>query len=244
MNDLETHDDNDFDFLNMDVDDEVVPTSDIEEEEPSNEVLEDLPDIKDDLHDIENAEALEGTILDKKPPIKPKEKKEKTPTKLPQLSALDAMIGNFQSKLNVLKEQQAKIAEKSKEESPLNLIESDPTKTYSHIEEALVAALEILQNAKLFVENTPDGEGFSAAASVISSVQSLFKEFTSIWQKQMNYQNAVNLEAIKLQNKKELETHKMQLKLKYFNQTTSKDMSNGNTSIPFNTKEFIDAISG
>lgn len=161
-------------------------------------------------------------------------------TKLPQMAALDNLIGSFQSKINDLKLQQEKV---SSDETQLGFLDSDPRKTYSHIEEALSTGLEILANAKMLVESAPDADGLSAAASVMSSVQSLFREFTSIWQKQMNYQNAINLEAIKLQNKKELESHRMKLKLDFYNATnTNADISEKKEQVPFNTKNFIEAF--
>lgn len=161
--------------------------------------------------------------------------------KLPQMSALDNLIGNFQNKIQSLREQQDKITESSNETS-LGFIQSgDPTKVYTQIEETLASALEILEMSKQMIDAAPDAESVSAAASVMSSVQSLFREFTSIWQKQLNYTNAVNMENLKLQNKKELERHKMELKLEYFNKTNSHDF-NDNKSVPFNTKNFIDAL--
>ena len=164
-------------------------------------------------------------------------------TKLPQMAALDNLIGSFQSKINDLKLQQEKVSSDEAQLNQLGFLDSDPRKTYSHIEEALSTGLEILANAKMLVESAPDADGLSAAASVMSSVQSLFREFTSIWHKQMNYQNAVNLEAIKLQNKKELESHKMKLKLDYYNATnTNADISEKKEQVPFNTKNFIEAF--
>lgn len=164
--------------------------------------------------------------------------------KLPQMSALESMIGNFQSKLADLKLQQDKIIGESDSDGTLGLLEADPKKTYRHIEEALNTGLEILANAKMLIESAPDADGLSAAASVMSAVQSLFREFTSVWQKQMYFQNMINLEAVKLQNKKELESHRMKLKLDYFNATnTAAEVGeSGSEKVPFNTKDFINAF--
>jgi hypothetical protein len=160
-------------------------------------------------------------------------------TKLPQMSALDNLIGSFQSKINDLKSQQDKV---SKDETQLGLLESDPSKTYAHIEDALGTGLEILAHAKMLIESAPDADGIAAAASVMTAVQSMFKEFTSIWQRQINYQNAVNLEAVKLKNKKELEEYRMKLKLEYFNTVNTAGEIGEAKRIPFNTKDFIDSI--
>lgn len=164
-------------------------------------------------------------------------------TKLPQMAALDNLIDSFQSKINDLRLQQEKVSSDETQLSGFGFLDSDPRKTYSHIEEALATGLEILANAKMLVESAPDADGLSAAASVMTSVQSLFKEFTSIWQKQMNYQNAVNLEALKLKNKKELEEYRMKLKLDYYNSTNTAGEIGTVQQIPFNTKDFIEAFS-
>lgn len=164
-------------------------------------------------------------------------------TKLPQMAALDNLIGSFQSKINDLKLQQEKVSADEAQLNQLGFLDSDPRKTYSHIEDALSTGLEILTHAKMLVESAPDADGLAASASVMTSVQSLFREFTSIWQKQMDYQNAVNLEAIKLQNKKDLESHRMQLKLEYYNATnTHADISGKKDQVPFSTKSFIEAF--
>lgn len=177
----------------------------------------------------------------------PEDKKTKivANSKIPQMSALESMIGNFQTKLADLKLQQDKITGDSSGNGTLGLLDADPKKAYQHIEETLNTGLEILANAKMLIESAPDADGLSAAASVMSAVQSLFREFTSIWQKQMHFQNMINLEAVKLQNKKELETHRMKLKLDYFNATnTAGELKNGGggEKVPFNTKDFIDAF--
>lgn len=161
--------------------------------------------------------------------------------KLPQKEALDALIGSFQDKLISLKSQQQELATTSNAESPLGMLGSDPSKTYIQIEETLKTALEILELAKLNLEAAPDAESFSSAGSILASIAPLFKEFTSIWNKQLNFQNSVMLENLKLKNKKELEEHKMKLKLQYYNDTNSGNAS-GSEVVPFNTKDFIDAL--
>lgn len=161
--------------------------------------------------------------------------------KLPQKEALDALIGSFQDKLTSLKGQQQELASTSNAESPLGMLGSDPSKTYIQIEETLKTALEILELAKLNLEAAPDPESFSSVGSILASIAPLFKEFTSIWNKQLNFQNSVMLENLKLKNKKELEDHKMKLKLQYYNDTNSGNASN-NEVVPFNTKDFIDAL--
>lgn len=166
---------------------------------------------------------------------------ENNPTKLPQKEALNALIGSFQDKLNSLKVKQAELAASNSQEDSLGLLGSDPKSTYSHIEEALKQGLHILELVKLELEAAPDPNSFTAAASIISSIQPLFKEFTSIWNKQLDFQNRVNLEAIKLKNKKELEEHKTALKIKFHNETRE-GATMESKSIPFSTKDFIDAI--
>lgn len=167
---------------------------------------------------------------------------ENNPTKLPQQEALNALIGSFQDKLNSLKVKQAELAAANSQEDSLGLLGSDPTSTYSHIEEALKQGLHILELVKLELEAAPDPNGFTAAASILSSIQPLFREFTSIWNKQLDFQNRVNLESIKLKNQKELEDHKMALKLKFHQETREGNSTNTNQAIPFSTKDFIDAI--
>lgn len=161
-------------------------------------------------------------------------------SKLPQMQALDNLIGNFQTKIQNLQQQQAQLSEKT-ENNNIGFLNKNPEETYKSIEDTLESAQEILSMAKQFALEAPDSETFSSISSIIGSIQSLFREFTSIWQKQLNFQNAVAMENLKLQNKKELEDYKMKLKLEYYN-NTAQNSSSGNKTIPFNTKDFINGI--
>ena len=168
-------------------------------------------------------------------------------TKRPQMAALDKLIENFSGKLETLKAQQAKVEEetelqktKTDDNNQLSdFIANSPIKTYNQIEETLKSALEILETAKVWADSTPDAETFASIASLLSSIQGLFSEFTDIWKKQISYQNAVNMENLKFHNKKMLEDHKYQLKLKFHNETNTINTNGTNKNIPFNTLDFI-----
>lgn len=166
----------------------------------------------------------------------------------PKASDLEALIGNFATKIESLKEEQDKVekeTEKAREEGTITeFLTNNPITTYNKIEDTLTSALEILDTAKLFINSTPDAEAFSATASLISSVQGLFQEFTDIWKRQIEWRNAINMENLKFQHKLKLEDHKHELKLKYFNETNSisTDDNTGSKMVPFNTNDFIASI--
>lgn len=174
-------------------------------------------------------------------------------TKKPQMAALDKLISNFSEKLTTLKAQQEQVEQETAiqestggDNALSDFIANSPIKTYNQIEETLKSGLEILETAKLWADSAPDSETFSSIASLLSSIQGLFGEFTDIWKKQIGYQNAVNMENLKFQNKKLLEEHKYNLKLKYYNETKTTNTTDGSIGpikdIPFNTVDFINAL--
>lgn len=173
-------------------------------------------------------------------------------TKKPSMAALDQLIDSFSGKLAALKKEQEQviadsqsIPENTKETELSDFIANSPIKTYNQIEDTLKSALELLDTANLFATSTPDPETFASIASLISSIQGLFTEFTDIWKKQINYQNAVNMENLRFQNKKALEDHKYELKLKFHNQTTALDADGNNLkpkNVAFNTLDIINQL--
>lgn len=232
-------DENDFN-INLG-DDEETPIEDDEElTSPDSE------DYVEESGDEENEVELPGDDIEKSeisPQVEKNEIRHDPSKKLPQMDDLNSLIGNFQSKLETLRNEESRVSAMSSETGiRKNLFNSDPQETYKKIEESLETGLQILERAREFIEAAPDAEGFEAASYVMNSVQSMFKEFTAIWQKKLNYENNVNLEMLKLKNKKELDEHRMKLKLEYFNATTSKNITNSQEVVPFNTQNFIEAI--
>lgn len=168
----------------------------------------------------------------------------------PSMAALDKLIDSFSGKIEALKKEQEQVMseseslpENNKETKLSDFIANSPVKTYNQIEDTLKAALELLDTANLFATSTPDPETFASIASLISSIQSLFAEFTDIWKKQINYQNAVNMEKLRFQNKKALEDHKYALKLKFHNETNTLNADANNLkNVAFNTLDIINQL--
>lgn len=165
--------------------------------------------------------------------------------KLPQLEALNQMIGSFESKINDLKTQQNQLADTAANANILTLSAS-PEETYSKLGDTLQTALSILNDVKAQLEAAPDADTYAAASSLITSIQHLFGEFTSIWKRQLELQNKLTLEEIRQRNRLALEEHKMNMRIKYHNEVKSIPLTNDPRTgvastdvVPFSTKDFM-----
>lgn len=170
-------------------------------------------------------------------------KAKKPKNRVPTMEGLEKLIGSYSAKINELKNEQNDIKAKQESTSGEFAIAASPESTYGAIEDLLETSLEIMAQLKIFIQSTPDAESFASAASMINSTQGLFNEFTSIWRAKLKQDNAIALEAVKLQNKKDLAAFQNDLKIAYYKATNNNDMGEAaGTKVPFNTAEFIKAM--
>ncbi len=158
------------------------------------------------------------------------------------IDAIDDVIGDFQNQVEKLEKEKEKALEKIEfhnEQTELGASFNqhfNPVEMYSSIEDVMKHSVDLMIAEKQMISSMPDGEGLSGFASLISSINSTFSEFSAIYKDQIRYNNAYNLEMLKFENKKKLEEFKHNLK-----QTAPFELEDA-PKVSFNTHDIINQV--
>ena len=147
---------------------------------------------------------------------------------------------------------QSKQVSESVEPSASLEMSVDVSAAYAALGTLVSTGKAILENSKYLIDNNPgDADAVTAAASMITALQSTIKEFTKVHTAKINYDRQLALEKLKLENKKEL----MRIKFEEMNRLiksknngggligNGQEGQDGSTRlVPFNQEKIIDDI--
>ena len=126
-------------------------------------------------------------------------------------------------------------------------IEIDAVKAYAALEDLISVGKTILDNSKFIIETNPDdSEAVASAAAMVNALRDTVKEFTKLHVSKISHQRQLELERVRIENRKEL--------MKYKFDEMTKLMANKNNPlqlgtdggmvplIPFNQEKIIEEI--
>ena len=90
-----------------------------------------------------------------------------------------------------------------------HITKTDDQKIYNELNNILATGDKILRASEYLVTSTPDPDNIASAASLISSLKDVMKEFTVLYRDEIKFKRQMQLENFKAQKKKELVLLKM-----------------------------------
>lgn len=81
----------------------------------------------------------------------------------------------------------------------------------NELNETMIIAKSMLNNARIVMDQNPDPEAMSAAADIVNSVTSIIKELSSFLKMERKHQYTKEIENLKKRNRKEIDKYKAEL---------------------------------